>query len=454
MIRFTQFFTRGIVFARENPQIIYTLFLVFAIPLAFFFSSDQFLRVASDNQDKLEQSRISLLEDTLAVFIPDAKNQYDVYSKITQLTKGNETLSEISILLATSTVDGSAYLNYASLDFATATMSYTPDDVEGILLKLARGDQEQSYAMTYSDVNGRHWKSVRGLRSVAGGSVAGYIIVAVSMAQVDAIAEKNIQHAYIILAFIIFGIILLLARQARIIDYSVLYSRLKEVDQMKDDFVSMAAHELRSPLTVIRGYVEMLGDGEGLKESGKEHLHLIDSAAQRLNALVGDILDVAKLQEGRMSFTFTLTDPNEIIESVTLGFMKPAEDKGLILSYEKSNPTQILIDPARLHQVLVNFIGNAVKYTPKGEVRVSGKSEHGLFTVRVSDTGLGISAENQKHLFEKFYRVKNKDTERIEGTGLGLWITARMVKEMNGTIEVESIEGKGSDFILNFPLVS
>ena len=446
---FTGLFARGIDFVRLNPQIIYTLFLVFAIPLAFFFSSDQFLSVARENQDKLEQSRIALLEDALAAFVPGVASSSDVLAKLIALTKDNETINSIDIITATTTEIGeSGYQVYASLKKGTLSELYKPDQVAVNLLKFARGDDTQSFAMAYSDDMGRHWRSARSLGTLAPG--AGYVLVDVSMAQSDAVSRRNINKAYVMLVVIIILIILLLARQARIIDYSTLYARLKEVDQMKDDFVSMAAHELRSPLTVIRGYVEMLGEGEGLKEAGKVHLKNIDQAAQRLNSLVGDILDVAKLQEGRMSFNPVVVVPDEVVAAIVLDYQQPAKTKSLTLSYEKNTDAKILVDPERFRQVVVNLIGNAVKYTQKGEVRVKSKVENGMYVLRVSDTGLGISAENQKHLFEKFYRVKSEATSRIQGTGLGLWITLAIITAMNGKISVESIEGKGSDFIASF----
>jgi signal transduction histidine kinase len=449
MKRFTDLFARGINFAKDNPQIIYTLFLVFAIPLAFFFSSEQFLSVARENQDKLEQSRISLLEDSFAAFIPALSDPEEVLTKLQMLANENETINGIDVITATSTIQGEQdYRYFASLAHGTSSTAYVPDAVADDLLHFSRADASQSYAMTYSDMNGRHWRSVRSIR-VTGFSEA-YVIVDVSMAESDAIAQRNIRNAYGVLVLIIIMIIILLARQARIIDYSVLYTRLKQVDQMKDDFVSMAAHELRSPLTVIRGYVEMLGEGEGLKDAGKLHLKNIDLATERLNGLIGDILDVAKLQEGRMPFTPVEVNPDPIVEGIIEGYMQPAHAKSLTLTYEKQHDAKIFVDPERFHQIVVNLVGNAVKYTTQGKINVIAKVDAGRYVLRVSDTGIGISAENQKHLFEKFYRVKNEATSRIQGTGLGLWITLAMVSAMNGKIAVESIEGKGSDFIVSW----
>ncbi len=459
MDTFSKLFARGIWFAKNNPQIIYTLFLVIAIPAAFFYTSENFLRVASDNQDRLERSKISLLEDAFVAMFPgsaaDGANSADINKRIAVMGAENETISKFDVLAPTSTVsadDGVGYQMFASLKPEDAGTLVTPDEVSNILIKLAKGDESQSFAMGYNNYEGRHWRSVRAFTPMASSAVQYFAVVDVSMAQADAVSERNIRNAYIVLAIIILLIIVLLARQARIIDYSTLYARLKEVDRMKDDFVSMAAHELRSPLTIIRGYVEMLGDGEGLTDAGKKHLKNIDQSALSLNALVGDILDVAKLQEGRMSFKLEDFDPTETIATVCEGFTQPAKDKGLTLATDLSATAHITVDPERFRQVMVNLIGNAVKYTPSGSVRVATELARGVFSVRVSDTGMGISSEDQKHLFEKFFRVKSEETARIQGTGLGLWITNHIVSQMSGSISVESIKSKGTDFIVSFPM--
>jgi signal transduction histidine kinase len=205
---------------------------------------------------------------------------------------------------------------------------------------------------------------------------------------------------------------------------------------------------------VIRGYVDMIGGGEGLPEEGRTHLKQIDLAAQQLNVLVGDILDVAKLQEGRMSFNYQILDVSQLIADVVESFQKPAHDKGLGLFYAQEALPTISVDPDRFRQVIINLVGNAIKYTPKGEVRLMSYVESERVFIRVSDTGLGMSAEEQEKLFQKFYRIKNKETERITGTGLGLWITAQLVKAMKGTITVESIKWKGTDFIVSFPVTT
>lgn len=454
MSSFSSLLARGLAFVRNNPQIIYTLFLVVAIPLAFFFTSEQFLRVARENQDRLERSRVATLSDAVAAFLPEVADPVVLREKLVLLARDNPTLNTFQILTpaTTSTTLSNEYRVVTSLRDDEADRVLAPDDITYALMKLAYADTATTFTMSYRGPDGRHWRSVRALLLPDASTT--FIVTDISMSQADAVSRKSITNAYMVLVVIALLIIVLLARQARIIDYATLYRRLKEVDQMKDDFVSMAAHELRSPLTIIRGYVEMIGEGEGLSEKGKGHLHNIEMAASQLNTLIGDILDVSRLQEGRMSFRMEERDPAEDIATVVDSFLRPAEDKGLALSFARVSLPRILVDADRFRQVLINLIGNAIKYTPSGSVTVSAISDGKQVIIRVSDTGMGISAEDQQKLFQKFFRVKNDETKMITGTGLGLWITTALVKQMKGTIAVESIKGKGSDFILSFPVAS
>jgi len=443
-------FTRGIKFVRDNPQIVYTIFLVIVIPLAFFFTNEQFLKVARDNQNRLERSRIGVLQDVFVLFAKWNFAQPEfLHDRVRVIAHETETMTNFQML---GVGDGTAFPVLVSMNTDEEGTILTPDPLTRSLLGFALSQPAQSFASEFFKDGVRYWRSARAITATSSNVAIGFVLTDLSMAQGDAVARQHISNAYITLAVIILLIILLLARQARIIDYATLYQRLKEVDTMKDDFVSMAAHELRSPLTIIRGYTEILSEEKGLTEGGKENLGNIDHAATQLNSLIGDILDVAKLQEGRMSFEMKEADVSQEIASVVESFMRPARDKGLTLTYVPATLPLISIDMNRFHQILVNLVGNAVKYTPAGSVTVSAGEEGGRLSIRVSDTGMGISAEEQQKLFQKFYRVKNVETREITGTGLGLWIVAQIVKTMKGVISVESIKGKGTDFIVSFPV--
>lgn len=443
----TENLNRGVLFVKNNPQILYTIFLLIVIPLAFFFTGQKFLSVASENQDRLERNRIALMHDVFVGFAaPRLDDAEFLQDQIDGLIAQNETITSFRVVR----IDEHIPIVVASMIPEEIGENYSTED---FLLKLANAEKGSSVFSMEFDNDGRQWRALRSILDPEG-EVLGYVTTNISMAHVDKIVEDNIRSAYLWLFVIIVLIFILLVRQAKIIDYAVLYRRLKEVDQLKDDFISMAAHELRTPLFVIRGYVELLEEISGLTDKDKENLRRIDVSAQQLNGLVGDILDVSRLQQGRMQFNYQNIDPNEVIGDVIATLRHRAEERGLALIYEARTLPHISVDPDRLRQVMVNIIGNSVKYTPFGHIEITVKEEAKDLVIRISDTGLGMSAEQQKNLFQKFYRVKTKETRDIPGTGLGLWITQKIVHEMSGEISVESIQGKGTDFIVSFPLAT
>lgn len=450
--RLKKFFVHGFNFVRNNPQIIYTFFLVIVIPLAFVVTSEQFLKITRENQNKLERNRISILEETFALFAGDHMRDPEYLSeRITALGKNNETMRNFQVLGPRL---GETYPVIASLHSDELDMGPEIDNLSTFLLGSASGNPRETYATSYFVESERYWRGVRAITATSSSETIGYIVVDLSMSQADALMRKNMRNAYGLLGLIILLIIIMLARQARIIDYATLYQRLKEVDQMKDDFVSMAAHELRTPLTAIRGYANLLQGVKDISETHQRDIEMIDASARDLASLVDDILDVARIQEGRMSFTKTSIDVKALLLSIVAPLHNVAQGKGLALRVEIPDTLPFLnTDEKRIKQVFNNIIGNALKYTFTGEVVVSANVIQNHLMVRVSDTGIGISSDDQKSLFQKFYRVKSKETEDVRGTGLGLWITHQIVKEMGGIINVESIKGKGTDFIVTLPLV-
>ena len=173
-----------------------------------------------------------------------------------------------------------------------------------------------------------------------------------------------------------------------------------------------------------------------------------------MSSLTEDILEVSRLEGGRIPFNITNIDPQEIIEKSIEEMKSQAIQKGLELKYSIHELAQIQADPERLKQILVNLLSNAIKYTPKGSIEVTAKIDEGKknLLITVADTGLGISAEEQANLFQKFYRIKNEETKSISGTGLGLWITRELARKMKGDIILESMQGVGSHFTLRLPM--
>ena len=230
-----------------------------------------------------------------------------------------------------------------------------------------------------------------------------------------------------------------------------------QVEQMKQELISIATHELRTPITGIKGYLDMILEGDTGKvgPETKETIEEITKINQRLADLVDDLLNVGRIEQGRIEIRPVSMDLDKLISDVVGELSIQAKDKNLELKYNKDNKVaapQIKADPERVRQVLINLIGNAIKYTEKGSVAVSMEQEEKMVAVHVKDSGIGMDQEAQKRLFKKFYRAKNEKTRQITGTGLGLWITKKLVEMMGGKISVQSEEGKGSTFSFSLPI--
>ncbi len=269
--------------------------------------------------------------------------------------------------------------------------------------------------------------------------------------------QNQVNSLFITLGTIVV-VILFLSLTLRLWDYVLMYKKAKEVDQMKDEFISMASHELRTPVTIIKGYTSLILDGSygHADDEVVDSITKIDITAKRLHTLVEDLLNVSRIEQSRMTIELKTQDISKIIEETIEEFKIVVKEKGLELKYnfdQKSLPL-ILVDADKLRQVLVNIIGNSVKYTQKGSVEIITEVKNGkILEIKIKDTGIGMATKDRESLFLKFYRIKNKSTENIVGTGLGLWITKKLVNLMKGTISVDSMEGVGTQFSISFPIV-
>lgn len=231
---------------------------------------------------------------------------------------------------------------------------------------------------------------------------------------------------------------------------------LKELDKAKDEFISMASHQLRTPLTSIKGYISMLLEGDAGKTSGKqrEFLEYAYGGSQRMVNLISDLLNVSRMSAGRFFIEKHEADLTKIAASEVQQLQSHASDKKLKLTFipPKRPLPLIQIDENKTRQVIMNFIDNAIYYTKQGSITVSLEKNGDCACLKVKDTGIGVPPEARKKLFTKFFRAGNAQSARPDGTGLGLYLAKRVVEDQGGTIIFESAEGKGSTFGFRLPL--
>ena len=233
--------------------------------------------------------------------------------------------------------------------------------------------------------------------------------------------------------------------------------RLRELDRLKDEFLSLVSHELRTPLTSIRGYLELVLDEEAgeLMPEQRRFLEAVERNSGRLLRLVGDLLFVAQAGAGRLALEQQAVDVVDLVVEIIEAARPAADEKAIDLSLSTDPVPALVGDRGRLAQVLDNLVSNALKFTPEGgavEVRTSSDGEH--VTVEVADTGIGIPISDQPRLFERFFRSSAATDQAIPGTGLGLAIVKAIVDAHAGRIAVMSAVGHGTTFRVELPLLA
>jgi signal transduction histidine kinase len=231
--------------------------------------------------------------------------------------------------------------------------------------------------------------------------------------------------------------------------------QLREMDRMKDQFVSSVSHELRTPLTSIVGHIELLLDEDefdNLDDEQRQFLQIVDRNCNRLTGLVDDILFIARVDAGRLSLDLQPVDLTDLASMAVESARPFAARKNQTLPLEtESDLPALQADPTRMNQLVDNLISNAIKYTPEsGTVTVlvarSGEAIH----LEVRDTGVGIPADELEKLFVRFFRVSTSGV--AQGTGLGLSIVKSIVEAHRGTIDVQSAVGEGTTFLIDLPI--
>lgn len=441
-------FSRAISFIKENPSIIFSLILVVIIPIAFFINTYIINSSYEKVIDQITLRKAALAEKIINNLIKEKFTDKEfLQSTIEKIIQENEEIVELSIIRPSGNQNEFEVIASSNIDLIGQKDN---DSVQSMIA----WNRAEVIAFLDKNDQGRFWKVTKIISNELEEKI-GLVSMSFSLKITDNLTNRTINKSYWILILTVLVVVIFVSNQARLFGYALAVTKLKEIDKMKDMFISIASHELRTPLTAIKGYVELLGDKKEISEN-EENQHFIERisvSVDRLQNLVNDILEVSRAEGNSLPIEITDFDPNQTIIQSIDELRSQATQKNLTLNYKLfEKPVIISADVNRLKQVLVNLIGNSIKYTEKGSVDVSSEMKNGKFMIIVADTGIGISSEDQANLFQKFYRVQTDKTKNIIGTGLGLWITLEIVRRMKGKITVESIEGVGSHFMVQLPL--
>jgi len=234
-------------------------------------------------------------------------------------------------------------------------------------------------------------------------------------------------------------------------------SELKSLERIRSDFVANASHELKTPITAIRGLSESVIDDKDIeRETILQFMGRINSQSIRLSQLVGDLMTLSRLEDNYENENFSVINMNELVRGSIKSAEIAIEEKQQKLNVEISEDSiQAYGDPQNLSQLLDNLIDNAIKYTPEnGEVTVKLSIDNGDILLQVSDTGIGISAQFQQRIFERFYRIDKARSKSLGGTGLGLSIVKNIAEKHGGKVDIKSLSGRGSTFSYRMPMIN
>ena len=237
-------------------------------------------------------------------------------------------------------------------------------------------------------------------------------------------------------------------------EFRQLVNKLNTQEKSRQEFVSNVSHELKTPITSMKVLADSLLGQQGLSEElYQEFLHDISKEIDRENDIITDLLALVRMEKSESEINISSVNINEILEAVLKRLKPIAESKNIELIFESFRPVIADVDELKFASVATNLVENAIKYNnTDGTVTASLNSDHQYFYLKVTDTGIGISEENQDRVFERFFRVDKARSRETGGTGLGLAITKEIVMKHHGSIKIHSKEGEGTTFTVRIPL--
>lgn len=436
---------------KERREIAYSVATIILIPLLFVFNTLLIANRIQNDSNRDVRRNADVINGVIAVDLSSsvqAKKYSIAKAQIKEINNQQPTIGQINVITRS---DGE-YKVVASSNDNTAKLSKNDNVQLAIIFERGRSVAKM---VDLEDSQGNITKGWNVITPIFDSKqkVIAAVSSNVSTADTQELIDNTLRISFLVSGAIVVLIIGLLFRHFRFASYAELLRKQKAVNQTMSDFLSVATHELKAPMTTTKGYISSILDGDYGEVNQKivEPLNTVVKQTERLNNLVQDLLNVSHIEQGKITIEPSNFDLNEIISPIIHDYAERAQAKNLAINYAQTSPVFVYADQGRVVEVMTNLIDNAIKYTPSGSVTIKYRSTGKTVITSVVDTGPGMTTEESSRLFQRFYRVKNDNTKGIPGTGLGLWIIKQYIEKMNGKISVNSIVGVGTEFSVELP---
>lgn len=440
MNRLTHLLSSGLQQVWLNTHYLLVVFLLVVLPALFIWVVYSSFDAAYQNVNTAEKQSISALHDSVELLLNENVSDNVLQKYLLQFTAEDKSITKARIL----------HQDAKDLIITHSTDSSDIGLVEGATesYKASASVPGDSLIFDFTINDTRTWQA---FRQIYVWDEIYYVFTEHSFAEIDAVMSVRQQQSYLVLPVVFLFLMFLAYWLVRQTQWQKEYASTRKKLDEQMLFTNTIAHELRAPLTAIRGYVSFFKESENLSADEKKYAENINVSSERLLALINDFLEVARIQSGNLKIKFNDVDVRKVLDSVKEEFAQVAESKGLKFDVDVPNkPVIAETDADRLQQVLTNLVSNALKYTEEGSVTLALQQTKLKTVITIKDTGHGIAAEDQQKLFQAFTRVGKADNSGVTGTGLGMWITKQLIVLLHGEIAVESIEGIGTHVKLTF----
>ena len=432
--------------SREKREIIYSIIVLITIPALMVASTLFFVSSVRQmyNRDISKKANLanSVIVEALRQDIVD-KNSNNLNQALADIKGRSKELVNLAIYTEQ---DGSLEILAQSEDVQAEIADTTSLQIRIVF------DRKQSVAKleqleTATGIT-QVWTVSTPLIDSSSEKVLAVVNSSLSTADSDELIDSILKTPLIFGVACVLVVMALLFRHLRFVDYARLLARQKEINQTMSDFLSVATHELKAPTTIIKGYIANVLEDEGnpLNQSTKDQLNTALVQTDRLNNLVKDLLNVSRVEQGRVEYNLQNVVLSDVITSILNNYRLAAKEKGIEIYYQPDPGYIAYADAGRVQEIFTNLIDNAIKYSQKGVIQITHKLQDKTIVTSIRDNGIGMSAEQRKRLFQRFYRIQSEQTKNISGTGLGLWIIKQYIEAMGGEIGVDSMLGVGTEF--------